>query len=210
MYDQTIAAAVCSRIVAVNLDMFDSFPDVDADDLAQECQQAVLRASERFDPSKGASWSTWCGRCAHSRLIDIYRVLKNRRVRENRQAKTSTQADSGENLSDEFIAIIDRSIDAAETRFSTYAKCGPHRFTKPQLCAILMLKTILNSSYRGTVMMLAARPDAMERMGLRTLPHDSTLRYAARTLRRMTHQRRLALGAVRKKLHERKHATTAA
>ncbi len=57
---------------------------------------------------------------------------------------------------------------------------SPQRFTQPQLLACLVLKTNLKLTYRGVVELLEISPPLCEAIGLRQVPHYSTLqRFAA-------------------------------
>jgi hypothetical protein len=55
-------------------------------------------------------------------------------------------------------------------------------FTQPQLFAILALKTFLKTDYRGVVQFLADFAELRDDLGLKKLPHYSTLCYAAARL----------------------------
>ena len=57
-----------------------------------------------------------------------------------------------------------------------------HDFTQPQLFALLTLKQMLQLDYRGLVTLLAEWAEVRRALGLRKVPHYSTLCYAARRL----------------------------
>jgi hypothetical protein len=57
-----------------------------------------------------------------------------------------------------------------------------HDFTQPQLFALLTLKQMLQLDYRGVVTLLAEWHELRRALGLRKVPHYSTLCYAARRL----------------------------
>jgi hypothetical protein len=55
-------------------------------------------------------------------------------------------------------------------------------FTQHQLFAVLALKTFLKTDYRGVVAFLADFAELRDDLGLRAVPHYSTLCYAERRL----------------------------
>lgn len=57
-----------------------------------------------------------------------------------------------------------------------------HDFTQPQLFALLVLRQRLRTDYRGLVTLLAEWRDLRRALGLRKVPHYSTLCYAAHRL----------------------------
>jgi hypothetical protein len=62
---------------------------------------------------------------------------------------------------------------------------GPHSrhdFTQPQLFALLVLRQRLRTDYRGLVTLLAEWGEVRRGLGLRKVPHYSTLCYAAHRL----------------------------
>ena len=62
---------------------------------------------------------------------------------------------------------------------------GPHSrhdFTQPQLFALLAVKQMLRLDYRGVVTLLAEWDELRRALGLRKVPHYSTLCYAAHRL----------------------------
>src|SRR5687767_1620727 len=62
---------------------------------------------------------------------------------------------------------------------SRYSK---HTYTQPQLFALLALKQFLKTDYRGLVALLAEWGELRRALGLRQVPHYSTLCYAERRL----------------------------
>jgi len=62
---------------------------------------------------------------------------------------------------------------------SPYAK---HTYTQPQLFALLVLKQFLKTDYRGLVTLVAEWAELRRALGLRRVPHYSTLCYAGRRL----------------------------
>jgi hypothetical protein len=71
---------------------------------------------------------------------------------------------------------------AALPRYS--CRRSRHDFTQPQLFALLVLRQRLRTDYRGLVTLLAEWRDLRRALGLRKVPHYSTLCYAAH--RRLT------------------------
>jgi len=59
---------------------------------------------------------------------------------------------------------------------------SPRRFTQHQLFACLVLKSFLNTDYRGVVALLSDCPSLAEAIGLERIPHFTTLQKAARRL----------------------------
>jgi len=70
---------------------------------------------------------------------------------------------------------------------------SPKKFTQPQLFACLVLKTFFKTDYRGICAYLADMPDLRRAIGLKTVPHFTTLHKAS--------QRLLAITACRNLLH---------
>ena len=62
---------------------------------------------------------------------------------------------------------------------------SPHKFTQPQLFAILALKQFFKLDYRGVVEWLSKWKELRDVLGLQRVPHYSTLCYAeARLLKK--------------------------
>jgi hypothetical protein len=59
---------------------------------------------------------------------------------------------------------------------------SPQKFTQPQLFAILVLRQFFKTDYRGIVELLADMSDLRETLGLKRVPHYSTLCYAEQRL----------------------------
>jgi hypothetical protein len=64
-------------------------------------------------------------------------------------------------------------IPAYSHRFS------PKKFTQHQLFALLVLKTHQQQDYRGLVALLADMPDLMRDLGMKAVPHYTTLQKAS-------------------------------
>lgn len=79
-------------------------------------------------------------------------------------------------LAREALAVGRRSLPPYACRRSR------HEFTQAQLFAILVLRQFLRTDYRGITTLLAEWSDLRRVLGLRKVPHYSTLCYAARRL----------------------------
>jgi hypothetical protein len=56
---------------------------------------------------------------------------------------------------------------------------SPQKFTQPQLFALLVLKTHQRRDYRGVVALLEGMPELVKTLGLKSVPHYTTLQKAA-------------------------------
>jgi len=81
------------------------------------------------------------------------------------------------------IALARAALKAGKAAFPDYS-CpkSPHKFTQPQLFALLVLKQFFKRDYRSTVTWVARWSDLREALGLTGVPHYSTLCYAERRL----------------------------
>jgi hypothetical protein len=59
---------------------------------------------------------------------------------------------------------------------------SPHKFTQPQLFAMLVLKQFFKRDYRGTVIWLSKWSELREALELPRVPHYRTLHEAAKRL----------------------------
>jgi hypothetical protein len=57
-----------------------------------------------------------------------------------------------------------------------------HAYTQPQLFALLVLKQFFRTDYRGLVATVAEWRELRQALGLRKVPHYSTLAHAARRM----------------------------
>lgn len=73
----------------------------------------------------------------------------------------------------EALAVAARTFPAYSHRFS------PRKFTQHQLFALLVLKTHQRQDYRGVVALLADMPELVRQLGLKAVPHYTTLQKAA-------------------------------
>jgi len=75
------------------------------------------------------------------------------------------------------------ALSAAEEALPLYSHpCSPKKFTQPQLFACLVLKAFFRTDYRGIVAILADFAELTAVLGLRSLPHFTTLQKAAERL----------------------------
>jgi hypothetical protein len=83
---------------------------------------------------------------------------------------------SAVHLAREALAVGQTALPAYSSRFSR------HDYTQPQLFALLTLKQFLKTDYRGVIALVAEWAELRRALGLKTVPHYSTLCYAARRL----------------------------
>jgi hypothetical protein len=76
----------------------------------------------------------------------------------------------------EALRLAQESLPAYSSKFSR------RDYTQHQLFALLTLKTFFKTDYRGLTELLRDFPELREDLGLRAVPHYSTLCYAARRL----------------------------
>jgi Transposase domain (DUF772) len=75
--------------------------------------------------------------------------------------------------------IAKQALEAAKRSLPTYsATHSPRKFTQHQLFAIGALRHFFRVDYRGIVAILQDSSDLRRVLGLRTVPHYSTLAYA--------------------------------
>ena len=81
------------------------------------------------------------------------------------------------------LAFAEAAMAAGKERLPEYSHpFSPHKFTQPQLFAILALKEFLRTDLRGVVQMLSEWSDLRDALGLTGVPHYSTLCYAHKRL----------------------------
>ena len=73
----------------------------------------------------------------------------------------------------EALRLAQQALPAFSSKFSR------KDFTQPQLFAGLTLKTFFKTDYRGVVQLLKDFAELRQELGLRAVPHYSTLCYAA-------------------------------
>lgn len=77
------------------------------------------------------------------------------------------------------IALARVALEAGKEALPDYS-CpkSPHKYTQPQLFALLVLRQFFRIDYRGVVEWLARWRELRETLGLQRVPHYSTLCYA--------------------------------
>lgn len=89
-------------------------------------------------------------------------------------------------------------------------KFSPKKFTQPQLFACLVLKTFLKVDYRGVAAHLAEHSDLRTALGLRVVPHFTTLQKASRRLLKRARAKKLFWATVRRFLRRKTRVERAA
>jgi hypothetical protein len=85
------------------------------------------------------------------------------------------------------IALAKAALAAGKEALPDYS-CpkSPHKFTQPQLFAMLVLRLFFGTDYRGLVALIDKWAELRQTLGLQTTPHYSTLCYAERRLLKKT------------------------
>ena len=85
------------------------------------------------------------------------------------------------------IALAKAALAAGQAALPPYAHCfSPHKFTQPQLFAILALRQFFKTDYRGIVQQLREWSELRQALGLTSVPNYSTLCYAERRFLKKT------------------------
>jgi hypothetical protein len=87
------------------------------------------------------------------------------------------------NITTSTLSFATTALTIAENALPPYS-CpkSPHKFTQPQLFAILALRVFLKQDYRGIASLLSEWSDLREVLGLKKVPHYSALCYAEKRL----------------------------
>jgi hypothetical protein len=81
------------------------------------------------------------------------------------------------------VRLTREALAVGRQTFPTYgSRTSRHDFTRAQLFALLVLRQFLRTDYRGLVTLVAEWQELRKALGLRKVPHYSTLAYAARRL----------------------------
>lgn len=103
------------------------------------------------------------------------------------------------------------ALEVAQQKLPPYShRCSPKVFTQHQLFACLVLKNFWKTDYRGLVAQLADNPSLVELLGLKRVPHYTTLQKAARRLLTSAHVLALVDGTVRRHLGRRRRVERSA
>src|SRR6516165_6078697 len=89
-------------------------------------------------------------------------------------------------------------------------KNSPRLYTQPQLFVCLVLKTFFKTDYRGLTTLLHECSELRRTVGLRSVPHFTTLQKASRRLLRLPRARRLLGATIRRHLRRRRRVRQAA
>jgi hypothetical protein len=77
------------------------------------------------------------------------------------------------------VALATEALRIAKASLAMYSSPYSRKdFTQHQLFAILVLRTFFKTDYRGIVQLLQDLPDLAKHLGLKRIPHYSTLCYA--------------------------------
>jgi hypothetical protein len=77
------------------------------------------------------------------------------------------------------VALARMAIRVAKEALPAYSSpYSRHDFTQHQLFAILVLRQFFKTDYRGIIQLLVDLPDLRRILGLKKVPHYSTLKYA--------------------------------
>ncbi len=81
------------------------------------------------------------------------------------------------------LALARVALEVGEAAFAPYSHPkSPHKYTQPQLFAMLALRQFFGVDYRGLIEWLKRWSELREVLGLKRVPHYSTLCYAERRL----------------------------
>jgi len=98
------------------------------------------------------------------------------------------------------------ALAAGKEAFSDYSHIySPQKFTQPQLFACLVLKEFEKKDYRGIWQLLLEFTDLRQVMGLKSVPHFTTLQKASRRLLKAAPVRELISETVRQISGRRRH-----
>jgi hypothetical protein len=89
-------------------------------------------------------------------------------------------------------------------------KYSPKLYTQPQLFVCLVLKVFFKTDYRGVATYLREWAELRRAIGLRGVPHYTTLQKASRRLLRLPRARRLLAATIRRHLPRRRRVRRAA
>jgi hypothetical protein len=107
--------------------------------------------------------------------------------------------------------VLRVALDVARQAFPAYShRCSPKKFTHHQLFACLVLKNFLKTDYRGVTGQLQDCSSLQKILGLKHVPHYTTLQKAAHRLLLSAHAKKLLDATVRKQLGRRQRVPLAA
>jgi len=107
--------------------------------------------------------------------------------------------------------VADAALRVGKEALPTYAhRFAPRKFTRPQLFACLVLKRFFKADYRGIEAILKDMPTLCQRLGLRKVPHFTTLQQAERSMLAAGPTRRLLERSAREAMRPRRRVDLAA
>src|SRR5262245_61348376 len=107
--------------------------------------------------------------------------------------------------------VARRALAAGQRALRCYAhRFSPKTYTQPQLFACLVLKAFFRADYRGIAICLEDLPDLTRLLGLRRVPHWTTLHKAAARLLARRRGRRLLAFTIGRVLRRRRRVRRAA
>jgi hypothetical protein len=107
--------------------------------------------------------------------------------------------------------VAREALAVATKALRPYAhKYSPKLYTQPQLFVCLVLKVFFKTDYRGLTTYLREWPDLRRTVGLRCVPHFTTLHKASKRLLRVPRARRLLRATIRRHLKGRRSVRRAA
>lgn len=87
-------------------------------------------------------------------------------------------------VSESELALARDALLAGERALPRYSHArAPKTFTQPQLFAVLVLRSSFRVGYRAVTEVLRSSPDLRQALGLRKVPHYSTLCHAEQRIR---------------------------
>jgi hypothetical protein len=114
-------------------------------------------------------------------------------------------------LSKSPLHVAREALAAATKVLRPYAhQFSPKLFTQPQLFVCLVLKTFFQTDYRGITTLLHEWTDLRRTIGLRGVPHFTTLHKASQRLLRLPRAHRLLGATIRRQLKRRRRVRRAA
>lgn len=107
--------------------------------------------------------------------------------------------------------VVRHAFALANAHFPQYAhRYSPKTYTQPQLFVCLVLKTFFRTDYRGLTAIIDDFEAVRVYLGLKRVPHYTTLQKASRRLLRAPYAKRVFRGTVRRFLGRRRRVTLAA
>src|SRR5271163_2473465 len=114
-------------------------------------------------------------------------------------------------LSKSPLRVAREALAVASQVLRPYAhKFSPKLYTQPQFFACLVMKTFYQTDYRGIATQLHEFTELRRTIGLRCVPHWTTLQKASRRLLRLPRARRLLRATIRRHLGRRRRVRLAA